>query len=56
MLYQFSYNSFIVLRRFYLSAPQASAVSVSSDWGGQGSAWGAGGQGIAMTKDDMEDI
>ncbi len=38
---------------FRISAPQATAVTVSGDWGGQGGAWGAGGQGIAMTKDDQ---
>jgi enterochelin esterase-like enzyme len=36
---------------FRLSAPQATSVAVSGDWGGQGGAWGAGGPGIAMTKD-----
>ncbi len=38
---------------FRISAPQATAVTVSGDWGGQGGAWGAGGQGIAMAKDDQ---
>lgn len=38
---------------FRISAPQATSVTVSGDWGGQGGAWGAGGQGIAMTKDDQ---
>ncbi|MBN2588690.1 MAG: hypothetical protein JXA96_02420 [Sedimentisphaerales bacterium] len=38
---------------FRISAPQAQAVSVSGDWGGQGGAWGAGGPGIEMTKDDQ---
>lgn len=38
---------------FRISAPQASVVSVSGDWGGQGGAFGAGGPGTAMTKDDQ---
>jgi enterochelin esterase-like enzyme len=36
---------------FRLSAPQATSVAVSGDWGGQGGAWGAGGTPIPMTKD-----
>lgn len=38
---------------FRISAPQAAAVSVSGDWGGMGGAFGAGGPGTAMTKDEQ---
>ena len=38
---------------FRISAPEAKAVSVSGDWGGMAGAWGAGGPGIEMTKDDQ---
>ena len=38
---------------FRISAPEANAVSVSGDWGGMAGAWGAGGPGIEMTKDDQ---
>jgi enterochelin esterase-like enzyme len=38
---------------FRISAPEAKAASVSGDWGGMAGAWGAGGPGIEMTKDDQ---
>jgi enterochelin esterase-like enzyme len=38
---------------FRVPAPQATSVAVSGDWGGQGGAFGAGGPGAAMTKDEQ---
>ncbi|MFC1781066.1 esterase [Planctomycetota bacterium] len=36
---------------FRISAPEANSVSLSGDWSSERGAWGAGGPGVAMTKD-----
>ena len=38
---------------FRISAPNATSVSVSGDWGGQSGAFGAGGVSVDMTKNDQ---